>query len=51
MVAADPGEDHPDSSELIELLYEGLMRQASAGEIRAAGVCADVRVSPRTLLI
>lgn len=46
MVAADPGEEQPDSSELIELLYEGLMRQASAGEIRGAGVCADVRVSP-----
>jgi hypothetical protein len=46
MVAADVGEEHPDSSELIELLYEGLTRQASAGQIRAAGVCADVRVNP-----
>jgi hypothetical protein len=45
VAAADPGDEHPDSSELIELLYQGLMRQASAGEIRAAGVCADVRVS------
>lgn len=45
MVAADPGEERPDSSELIELLYEGLTRQASAGEIRALGVTADVQVS------
>ena len=46
MVAADAGEEHPDPSELIELLYEGLTRQASAGQIRAAGVCADARVNP-----
>ena len=45
MVAADAGEERPDSSELIELLYAGLTRQASAGEIRGAGICADVRVS------
>ena len=45
VVAAGVEEEHPDSSELIDLLYEGLARQASEGEIRAAGVCADVRVS------
>ena len=45
MVAAETGEEHPDSSEMIDLLYEGLARQASAGEIRVAAVCADVRVS------
>jgi hypothetical protein len=36
MVAADPGDEHPDSSELIPLLYERLRHQASRGEIRAA---------------
>jgi hypothetical protein len=46
MVAGYAGEEHPDSSDLIELLYEGLTQQSSAGEIRAAGVCADVRVTP-----
>jgi hypothetical protein len=46
MVAGYAGEEHPDSSELIELLYEGLVQQSTAGEIRAAGVCADVRVRP-----
>lgn len=46
MVAGHTGEERPDSSELIELLYEGLSQQASSGEIRAAGVCADVRVTP-----
>jgi hypothetical protein len=46
LVAGYSGEDHPDSSELIELLYEGLAQQSSAGEIRAAGVCSDVRVAP-----
>jgi hypothetical protein len=46
MVATHTGEEHPDSSQLIELLYEGLVQQASTGEIRAAAVCADVRVTP-----
>jgi hypothetical protein len=46
MVASASEEEHPDSSVLIESLYEGLARQAAAGEIRAAGVCADVRVIP-----
>jgi hypothetical protein len=46
MVAGNTGEEHPDSSELIDLLIEGLSQQASSGEIRAAGVCADVRVTP-----
>jgi hypothetical protein len=45
MVASDLGEEHPDSSVLIESLYEGLAGQAAADEIRAAGVCADVRVT------
>jgi hypothetical protein len=46
LVAADSGEEQLDSSEVIELLYEGLTRQAVAGEIRAGGVCVDVRVTP-----
>jgi hypothetical protein len=45
-VAADVGDEHPRSSELLEVLYDGLRRQAESGEIRASGVCADVRVAP-----
>ncbi len=46
MVATVSGQEHPDSSEVIELLYEGLALRAAASEIRATGVCADVRVTP-----
>jgi hypothetical protein len=46
MVAADLGEEHPESMDVIDVLYEGLSRSAADGEIRAAGVCADVRVTP-----
>jgi hypothetical protein len=45
-IGADVGEEHPASSELLEVLYEGLRRQGAVGELRAAGVCADVRVAP-----
>jgi hypothetical protein len=46
LVAGYAGDDNPDSLELIDLLYESLTRQSTAGEIRAAAVCADVRVTP-----
>lgn len=45
-VGADVGEEHPPSGAVLEVLYDGLRRQAASGEIRAAGVCADVRVAP-----
>jgi len=31
---------------VIDLLYEALARSAANGEIRAAGICAEVRIAP-----
>ena len=43
--AADTGSEFPESTEVIELL-EGSFRQlARKGEIRASGICLDVRIS------
>jgi hypothetical protein len=46
MVGVYLGEEHPQSAAVIEALYQSLSRAAAGGEIRAAGVCADVRVMP-----
>src|SRR3954453_15811455 len=46
IVAADLGDDHPASTDVIDSLYEGLAHSAAGGEIRAAGICADVRITP-----
>jgi hypothetical protein len=46
MVAVHLGDEHPASTQLIDALYEALARSAASGEIRAAGICADVRVTP-----
>ena len=45
-VAGETEEEHPLSSEIIDLLYEALCEQAGAGEIGAAAVGADVLVEP-----
>ena len=45
MLAVDLGDEHPESTDVIDSLYEALARSAAGGEIRAAGVCADVRVT------
>ncbi len=44
MVSAYSETEHPPSQELIDLLHARLRDQARGGEIRAAGVCVDVRV-------
>src|SRR4051812_25752264 len=43
-VGAATEDDRPQSPEVVELLYEGLAKQAAAGEIRGAAVCADVQL-------
>lgn len=43
---ASIGEEHPKSQPLIELLTEAYRQQALNGEIRAAGICYDVRTIP-----
>jgi hypothetical protein len=40
------GEEYPPSDELIRILYDSFRGQASKGEIRAAAVACDVRVTP-----
>jgi hypothetical protein len=44
--AADTGDEHPDSQELIVMMMEAFRREAAAGGIRAAGICVDVRTIP-----
>jgi hypothetical protein len=44
MVAAYTGTEHPDSIDLIDSMRSGMRSQAASGEIRAAGVCYDVKV-------
>jgi len=46
LVSGTTGEEKPLSDDVIDVLYAGLCRQAEAGEIRAAAVCADVLVEP-----
>ena len=45
-VGIDLGEEYPPSDQVIGALYDVLKRSARAEEIRASGVCADVRVQP-----
>jgi hypothetical protein len=44
--AAHTGSEQPPSQEVIDLLLAGFRRQAARGEIRAAGLCVDVRTVP-----
>ena len=39
------GGEHPEPQEVIQVLYGGLTEQAQREDIRAAGVCTDVRLS------
>jgi hypothetical protein len=41
--AAYTGEEHPSSQELIDLLVGAFRTQAAKNEVRAVGVCLDVR--------
>jgi hypothetical protein len=42
MVAASDGSEHPASTDLLTMLYEGL--RSRAGELRGAAVVSDVRI-------
>ena len=44
--AALESNDHPASQPLIELMTQAFRKQALAGQIRAAGICYDVRTIP-----
>ena len=46
MVTADLDADRPSSEVVLESLEARLRTAATAGEVQAAGVCADVRVAP-----
>ena len=45
-VGAKGESDHPKSKGLIDIMTATFRRQAAEGEIRAAGICFDVRVVP-----
>lgn len=44
LVAGYTGSEQPPSQELIELMVAGMRSRAAAREIRAAGICYDVRL-------
>ena len=46
LVAGYTADEHPASQEVIDLLTDGLRQSAGQGEIRAAGICLDVRTIP-----
>jgi hypothetical protein len=46
MDGADTGGEHPPSQEVIDLLAQSYEQRAGKGELRAAAICADVRVVP-----
>lgn len=43
--SADDEDEHPPSKRLIDVLTEDFRQRAARGEIRAAGICSDVRVA------
>ena len=40
------GTDHPLSQPLIDIMTQAFRAQAASGEIRAAGICYDIRTIP-----
>jgi hypothetical protein len=44
MIGTDVGADRPPSAEVIDALVAGMRAKAAAGEIRAVGICYDVRI-------
>ena len=44
LTAADTGQEHPQPSELFDLLAGAMRAQAEAGSIRASGICYDIRL-------
>ena len=47
MDGAATGQERPASQELLDLLSDSYSRRATAGELRTAAICADVRVPSR----
>lgn len=46
VVAGHTGDEQPPSQEVIDLLVSGFRDQAAKGEVKAVGVCLDVRITP-----
>jgi hypothetical protein len=46
MDGATTGQEHPPSQELFDLLSESYAKRANTDELRAAAICADMRVQP-----
>jgi hypothetical protein len=44
--AAYDGNEHPKSQQIIDLLTDAFRQKAILGEIRAAGICYDIRTIP-----
>jgi hypothetical protein len=44
--SAYTGEEHPKSQELIKLMTQAFQQQTGSGQLRAAGICMDIRVIP-----
>ncbi|MGA2556033.1 MAG: hypothetical protein ABSG04_07140 [Verrucomicrobiota bacterium] len=44
--AAYDGTERPPSQQLIDMMTQAFRQQAAAGQIRAAGICYDVRTIP-----
>ena len=45
LATADTGEESPTTDRLIAMMTAGFQKSAKAGELRAAGICYDVRVA------
>ena len=46
LAATFEGEEHPPSQKIIDLLTQAFRQQAAAGQLRAAGICYDIRTIP-----
>ena len=45
LAASDTGSDHPPSQQVIDSLADGFRQSAARGELRAIGICLDMRVT------
>jgi hypothetical protein len=44
--AGHTGEEQPEPQDVIKLLSKGFQQEAASGNIRAAGMCVDIRTTP-----
>jgi len=44
--SAYDGHEHPQSQRIIDLMKQAFRQMAAAGQIRAAGICYDIRTIP-----